>query len=811
MTIENVTGLVETGGVYIRGDILIPRAGSGFLGIGALVSVQWQNGRAIMAYGHEAQKAHFVPSPIPGSLGVVEELFIAGVVNAKDVYFRNDRQVLALRLHDLLGEDPVDLRWGADMRTFVVVTGKPTAADLAAAALHPKGFLRVTLKYHVFEFANASKPRRSGFGTKTPKAKRLRIIEPFASDLVLFRLTTRWEYREQNDGQVTHSSSESFLTDPTGGPGAGQYYSYTTIFGGASWQTLSGPGVQAAEVSRDHTLAEVLNGVNEDERLWFGTVTDFGLDMQARFWCSASCLIYLLKESTTGATVLTGTRTVFKASPSLPDILGVLDDPSTVTEPAIPNNVPTGFAGTGALGEGTYGEAHAFLVLIDDSLVGKQQVKWASTGSVPSLLDQQQQAIAFQELSAHATGHVPAVIGGFLIQTPFDSWSGPGLQALTGPADAPLSSTSFVDAYPTGYVFRRQDLFDEARLPFITEALEMDGPSITTEHSLKGFGAGNGTEVLEVPVSGIHGAPGLLMATFITLGGTDGADGIAYVADRTVKTFVPEPVWTYRIRRMVLLDSGHVTLNRQPRFLLIVDKIRLTAISPSLVFEKQIGAFLMEGTDALDLSGNFLATLLPFQSTNPGPSGVADTFAGTDCTDDGTDLFVLSANRTHILWTLSTKAERDANLPHLKLSALVMDSSGKISSLTTKDVGTDWVEFQPHFFTILNLDADLYEAREPVLAKPGVAAVLGTRFVTGWNFKTKVPTLDQAAKGYPIADTQLKVAGTLKALPTKPLVTPDSIEQGGQVVKGVYHAVNDATILTRAQRYDKQDSPAAKP
>jgi len=176
-----------------------------------------------------------------------------------------------------------------------------------------------------------------------------------------------------------------------------------------------------------------------------------------------------------------------------------------------------------------------------------------------------------------------------------------------------------------------------------------------------------------------------------------------------------------------------------------------------------------------------MLTLMPFAATGAGT--VPDEFAGTQHQDDGLDVAVLSGNRSHVLWTLSTAAERAAGVRHIRLSS-VAPTTGE-----TKAVGDNWPEFEPHRFKVLNVDAALYEAREktPTGAK-------ARRFINAWDFKTKKPTLSQAEAGYP--KPMLPGVGALKDLP--PDVTPDP-DPVGQ-----YHAVNDRAVL--GGRYDTKDN-----
>lgn len=784
LTMERVTRVLGTGDVEI-GGVRIPVAGEGLrtLRAGDQVSVAWQRGRPVVAIAHSARRSG-APVPLPLLAGgIVEELFIATdpETDLKEVWFRNDQQITSLAIRNLLPADPTRVRWGESMRHFVVETGEPTAQDLANQAVHPFGFLRVVKQYHLFQFTDGTDPLQV-LGADEPEVQLLATFSPYSSTLTLFTLRLELDYLERIDGVVIQRNQTELAESTTEDPlPPGFHATQTVTLDAVTFTAVEGPGFQSASLARPRTLEEVLNGKNqnanpEDPGIWFGTVEDFGADRAGQVWLLVRASFHRIEEATQGGEA-DGSTTVFQQESSPCGL-------STATQPSVPGSVGAGYSqGEGADGTGTYGESHAFLVSL-----GAGQVLWKTTKDEALLSSVIRAAEAApviqgtrQRLFHNPTGTAfPNINGVFrtqdqdIIASEPNCRDQPFIDPLTvggitfNPDPYQFGGEAFAytpsDFYANGVASRRTAMWDEARLAFIDTELDMTADEIQSHlrrvalHlSFDGETFNNATPfLLDWVESG-----------FGPVVGVDNTSGLDLTAemliDRTVRTYQPVPVWTYRLRHVANLDTGNPQQNIAPTIALVVDRIRVVTPGAEPTFEKELGVFIFDSTGTWQ-------TLRPFASTGAGE--VPDEFADEDLKDDGADVEILSGNRFHLLWTLSTAAERAANVRHIKLT--------RISPLTTVDVGSDWTEFANHDFRVLNLDV-LYAAKDNEEHK---------FFVQAWDPETDAPTLSQAGEGYPVEDTELE---PVKALADLDAETP---EAGTRELQ----AVNDEEALAQTGR-----------
>lgn len=779
------TEIVEVGeglsGYLIRGFSTPTRAGL-ILQDGDAVSVLWKSGQPFMILNLQHQKGPGTDEPFGGG-PVVEELFIVPVAGKKEVFFRNDKQVTNLKLRTVLGEDPVDVRWGQDMNNFVVVTGQPTADDLTAQGLHPKNFLRTVKRYHVFALTSTV-VRKHGLGGKKPTPKRKRIVEPYADQTVLYRMQTTLDHQENLEG--TNVKNEwTLAATPSGGPANA---ALDTTLNGITVTNVAGPGAALLDVTNEHKLAEILNGVNDDISLYYGDVEDFGCDLQGVFFLSARVKFWKISEPVDGASENSQNVTVLHEDDITPCEIDVSSESSTLSAGF------TAFNEAETPGVRSQGEAQYFVVKFG---LPAPSVLWSSMPSTIVMSNVSRAASAFHYFTTFekyvgttfdnppvppftpiTDATIDASLTNNCLANPYVPPSTYGLDHF--PNGFPFVDT-LTDEFANGYVSRRMTLIDKDRLPFVDSDPLMVGteaPPVTLSFA-KAF------QTFDPPNNVSPGHPANYTQTWNALGsavlsfnpGTnERVFGISRI-DHVVRTYVPSPTWSYRIRMLRTLDLGHPKPlpALKPVIAVVVDRLRCTdqnSLPP--VFEKQLGFFVF------DTKGNMI-TLMPFTMTGTGT--VPDEFAGTSKLDDGLDIAILSGNRSHVLWTLSTAAERTGNVRHIKLSSIAVPTG------ETKAVGDNWPEFEPNRFKILNLDAALYQAREKT--------VLGARarkFIDAWDFKTKKPTLSQSAPGYP--KPILPGAGMLKDLPPEITPDPDPI--------GQYHAVNDRAIL--GAKWDIKDN-----
>jgi hypothetical protein len=788
VTLERITRVLGGGQVEVLGAV-IPVSGMGMstLRAGSRVAVAWQQGRPVVAIAHSARRTGApVPLPVVGG-GIVEELFIAGEAGSRDVYFRNDQQVTNLELRQLLPSDPKRVRWGVGMRHFVVETGDPTLEDQAAAAEHPSGFLRTVKQYTLFRFTEGVDP----LAVQGPNnsVERVGVFTPYADTSTLFQIRTTLDYQERIDKQTLLVEITS-LADPTEIPavfddiGAGTFVIEERTLENVTVRAAEGPGSTQVDVTNPHTVSEILNGVNEGDeaRLWFGDVDDFGADRDGALFLSIRATFLEIMEPTEGADTLSDSHTVIGED-------DINTPPCEVTAPDLvidspPETVETGFNTGSPLGARTYGESHYF-VLTYGTPPATPIVVWSSTGptSLLSTTSRAAQGYNFRNQFHDWTGTHFLNLGGAAIDSSqplvdaniSDSCLG-GQIEVDDEADLPASpfTEEFADAFANGIAARRMTLFNTA-LPFIDTPVEMTAGESTNERYFTIGVQAQWTSPTPPPNA---------FQLFPDIGPSDGAlfvhtgfgpplpgssptinEAFFYAATYTERTAVPSFIWTYRVRSLTVLDLAGPGLT-PASFALVVDRVRPLTVGPPPTFEKQIGVFVLNANNEL------VATLLPFQTTNPGGVSNPDPFVGEDLPDDGTEATILSGNRFHVLWTLSTTVERATNIRHIKLS--------RITPLETVDVGSDWTEFAGHDFRVLNLDV-LYAARDDDDHK---------LFVEAWDVETGAPTLSQTAEGYPIEDTELE---PVKALADLDEDTPAAITREIQ-------AVNDEEALSQTGR-----------
>jgi hypothetical protein len=119
-TLEVIQAVRSDGWVRVV-NTWVPVTGKVQLRAGQTVAVMWRDGIPQVAMMNQARRGGGdVTQAIAGA--VVEELFIAGAVGAREVWFRNDQQVTNLSLRRRLDAEPVYVKWGTRADSFVVAT-----------------------------------------------------------------------------------------------------------------------------------------------------------------------------------------------------------------------------------------------------------------------------------------------------------------------------------------------------------------------------------------------------------------------------------------------------------------------------------------------------------------------------------------------------------------------------------------------------------------------------------------------------------------------------------------------------------------
>jgi hypothetical protein len=120
ITSEIIEGPASVGKYFILGTATPARSGLVNLAEGDQVSVQWKNGSPFMILNINNRRGSGADDPSSRG-GIVETLFISGVEGAREIYYRNDKQVTNLKIRKLLVEDPTRLRWGFVDNAFIVL------------------------------------------------------------------------------------------------------------------------------------------------------------------------------------------------------------------------------------------------------------------------------------------------------------------------------------------------------------------------------------------------------------------------------------------------------------------------------------------------------------------------------------------------------------------------------------------------------------------------------------------------------------------------------------------------------------------
>lgn len=122
VTTERVDRVAADGTLEVRGHLVKPTGRVSILA-GDRVAVAWHKGQPIAVYFNEGRRAKSadVEGQVEGD--VVEELYIDGVAGKRDVYFRNDHVIQALKVRPFLTADPEAVVWGTSRDAFVVRVG----------------------------------------------------------------------------------------------------------------------------------------------------------------------------------------------------------------------------------------------------------------------------------------------------------------------------------------------------------------------------------------------------------------------------------------------------------------------------------------------------------------------------------------------------------------------------------------------------------------------------------------------------------------------------------------------------------------
>jgi hypothetical protein len=202
---------------FIRG-VATPTRVSTQLHAGDPVSVLWRGGAPFMILEVLTRRGPGTDEPFPGG-AVVEELFVAGEAGAREVWFRNDQQVIDLKLRAQLDGDPAYVKWATRSDAFVVATEEH--------------------HYYIFRIARNQK---TPLGPSRPRVTLVRDEQPLDAGIVLCQVTHAW----------TLTGETRYIQAAWTGGGGG----FPAVLSEAAPNPISGSGSETAPVTLSRNEVE---------------------------------------------------------------------------------------------------------------------------------------------------------------------------------------------------------------------------------------------------------------------------------------------------------------------------------------------------------------------------------------------------------------------------------------------------------------------------------------------------------------------------------------------------------------------------
>lgn len=840
ITVEIVESLGTAGEYIILGAVLPTRVPLS-LQSGDSVYVLWENDKPFMILDLESRKGPGADE-IFDTGDVVEELFIGTQTNPKtgetvqDVFFRN----ATVFRHNLLGTTPIvdplgrplsNVKWGADRKSFVVRAGT-TQADSG---------------YHVFKFKQ-KKADSALLNGGTLKATAQQLDEPTQNTMTLLTITADRQTVTTSIGArwlmyLTEGQVISYANDPA----------TNTKFGATAVsieERLSTKAIEHQLLTRAVTLKDALAGtvpgltvlvldyyLDKDGNVLLGLRLTFNGGLRANGTITREGILpryptheeYVVEQ----CSLLTESANV-----DAPDLTPLGPTQATFADPDTAKKMSPFLA-----------EHHFFLVNIT-----KGTVVFKTTRDNPELRDETANPMPamepiqigfdpisrWQQIRKHVN-HTTTLLRIFH-QIP-GGGGGPFGEVVSPDVGSEYINTC---GFGFGYGFVDENATyaeGEAAVDEYIAFWSFPFPSGVTKHFDKiafnldeqwvegrnASGLRTATTDLwnrglpwvdannmDLPVPEINNASTFVHGLMATMGtyiyGHPGTVAGLVVSDRGMdsRTQISLNKWTitaYKTRPGApvsyrIQDARVLSLGTKGQIWFVLERVQASGTAETPVWNKDIAIYVT------DMAGALVSIPLPWTAVGVISSGavptnyVPDEFfdAGTVPLSrfwhDGTQIEVLYGDSDrHVLWTMSTLAERTGNPKsgHIKLTY--------VPSGLTKDVGTDVVKFNAPILKSLGLDL-LYQASES-LKKPAAQTdpPPGRRFVLGWDFTTGEPLLDEASTtkdgvlDFPKPDPVLSTLGRLQDLPKNVTVVLDAYG----ALAAHYHVVNDKGLLPRTR------------
>jgi hypothetical protein len=803
ITLEVITGI--EGSEYVVRGKRIGTTGQAQLQVGQQVYVAWKNNEPSVILYHNARRMKGLR--IFGGLaaGVVEELYIGP---DKDIWFRNYSVDIATKTRPLLASDPLRVQWGEDRQTFFVETLDPGDSTKSW--------------FYIFLFPG--KPQDKILApnqqpTRPPTL--LALTKPWDSSAVVGTITaTRnsithaWQLKI--DRFASSTDNVSFEYNPANPPAGLQIHSHSAV-GRETYTEQLLTATEAQTLSKTLTLGGLLTNTYAGiETALIGVTLSIDRDL------------FLMLRVTFGrvATVkgdgnLTRTGLLPRAfHPNLGDNICSLLSENAAT----PSDNPAGsgvfdYPPTGPISDKPlspfFKESHAFFV----SALGNG-VRFTTAKPVPELQDDSFIAIdCLADLDYNIFTGDDATRGmGSRFEThifgstmttyahdnaTFRSGGGTSFENNCGGAQyfniVPYGSTKAVaEAAIADYIAHINDgATPNARGPGTHQVtvISFSTAFVDDVHNVQGTGRVRGsiwntafpfiTDLGDVVPDfdasqlidrqwqtrvaiGVHGQDYNVFPV-----GTFGEESIEHIDTvaytiKQYRTIANSNLPTqYRLK-----DARAIWLPKSPSTeawaFLVVEKVVNTGTLSAPTWEKYLGAFIAKQ------DGTLVSTAYPFTLvttyTSAGVDRLGDTFI-PGLWDDGTQIAIIKFNKHHVLWKLSTLAQRNAgNIGSYYITA--------VASGASVVVATDLTTWDSHRLQILHPDF-MYASREA-----------DRFFVKAWNYTTEAVTLTPSS-GFP-EDPQLTTVKNLLNLP------------GGHApieAQTAYQVINESAILLPLARF----------
>lgn len=793
ITTETIDAVLGNSQYQVKGKTLSTTGVSPDYTAGERVLVAWRGGAPVVILGHTARRAQFNPILTPsGLLGVVEELFCAPSDNPPqvDVWFRNYDNITPLHIRQFLNGDPTGVKWGADRKSFVVQTGAGASR-----------------KWYVFAF-DTKKGDTVVAPSKGPgKTTLVRVEDPYHNTQPFIILTADRQEKRRSIGvmMLNYSATQYFV---------GFFYNPEFPATGLGIHTEGGSSVTKIEqslatVSTQHTILtlpltlQALLG-NSIAGLT-SVIIDYYLDKDRNF-------ILNFTLAFVGASILAdGTRTRGGTQPKpfdpTTDNFGILN-----TEPGSTPGVdlPTLGPVSGIALAPYLAERHVFVVNTTPS--AGPLIVFSTTRPTLGLTDETDYALpamaTFNPISINrfmqARQDVSRVAGRwvhFVPPTPsegvvtYNQYFGTleygfdleGTAYATVLADM-LAFQALGDAPPAGGLYSPVNVF------YDLNNLWPDGIRATGlrraqadlwNHSFPWIGGGDSAlDLGPLPTDpALDFDYGLMSSMSSVVSGENNlANPPSNAGMNSTELFIAlkYSIAGYQTRAAIptayrVTDARVLAFGSQGYLYLALERVTNSGTLSSPVWTKAVALYILRFT------GTMLSNLLSWTPIGVSPTSIphyqADAFQGFY--DDGTKIDFLSGDSPrHVLWGISTLAERDAdvNFRHIKLSNVI--------SGTSVDVGTDLARITAQKFSALGIDF-LYDTNEP--------GPKGRRFIKAWDFKTGSPTLSEAVLDYPVVDSTMTPVATLLDLPTSPALALTGVQH--------YHGILDRSQLQGVNRF----------